>query len=102
MRRLFTFRGIPVIEEPVFYQLSDKHRFDIGYYLETHIPLAKSKITKALTRITAGKGIPGAASVQPGTYARMVTRRSDLPRFFSEHLVLVWKNMADVSNGTEV
>jgi uncharacterized protein (TIGR02118 family) len=54
----------------VLYPNEAGKRFDMGYYLDTHVPMVKNLLGAALTNVTVQKGIAGGT---PGSTAAYVT-----------------------------
>jgi uncharacterized protein (TIGR02118 family) len=55
-----------LIKVTVLYPNEADKRFDMDYYMNTHIPMVQRLLAPAMTKITVEKGIAGGA---PGTQA---------------------------------
>jgi uncharacterized protein (TIGR02118 family) len=57
-----------MIRVSVFYPNSAGCKFDMDYYLQKHIPMARKKIGAALKGIAVEQGLSGGAPGTPATY----------------------------------
>ena len=57
-----------MIRVSVFYPNSAGCKFDMDYYLQKHIPMARKKIGAALKTVAVEQGLSGGAPGTPPTY----------------------------------
>jgi uncharacterized protein (TIGR02118 family) len=57
-----------MIKVGVFYPYKEGCKFDMAYYLQKHIPMAKQKIGPALKGVAVEQGLSGGAPGTPMTY----------------------------------
>jgi uncharacterized protein (TIGR02118 family) len=64
-------RRINVIKVSVLYPNTAGCRFDMGYYLNQHMPMVQQKLGPACKRMAVEEGIAGGAPGTPATYVAM-------------------------------
>jgi uncharacterized protein (TIGR02118 family) len=66
-------RCLPVVSViySVLYPNSAGCKFDMGYYLEKHMPMVQQKLGSACKRMAVEEGIAGGAPGAPATYVAM-------------------------------
>src|ERR1019366_3896143 len=57
-----------MIKVGVFYPNSEGAKFDMSYYLQKHIPMARQKIGPALKSVAVEQGLAGGTPGAPMTY----------------------------------
>jgi uncharacterized protein (TIGR02118 family) len=57
-----------MIKVSVFYPYTPGAKFDMGYYLQTHIPLVQKRLGTALKGVNVEQGVSGAGLGEPMTY----------------------------------
>lgn len=60
-----------MIKVSVFYPNEEGKKFDMGYYLNTHIPMVAEKLGTALKGGSVEQGLGGAEPGSPATYVAM-------------------------------
>ena len=60
-----------MIKVSVMYPNGDGSKFDMDYYLKTHIPLVQEKVGSACKGVNVEGGLGGAEPGAPATYAAM-------------------------------
>ena len=60
-----------MIKVSVMYPNTEGSRFDMNYYLNTHIPLVQRLVGPALKGVAVDQGIEGGEPGSPATYAAM-------------------------------
>jgi uncharacterized protein (TIGR02118 family) len=60
-----------MIKVSVFYPNGDGHRFDMAYYLNSHMPMVKARLGGALRGQAVEQGLGGAAPGTPPAYLAM-------------------------------
>ena len=70
-RTLFRTMEKNVIKVSVLYPNREGSKFDMDYYLNTHIPLVQGKLGDACKNVTVEEGLGGAAPGAPATYVAM-------------------------------
>jgi uncharacterized protein (TIGR02118 family) len=87
----------------VLYRHSDSVKFNMNYYLDTHIPLIKSLLGSALKGVLVQQGIGGGA---PGSAPEFtvitVLRFESMEAFQAAFLPHAPAVMADLANFTDV
>jgi uncharacterized protein (TIGR02118 family) len=92
-----------MISVNVLYRQTDSTKFNMNYYLDTHIPLVRKLLGPALKGVLVQQGIAGAAPGAPPDFAVItVLRFESMESFqaaFAPHAPTV---MADIVNFTNV
>jgi uncharacterized protein (TIGR02118 family) len=92
-----------VIKVGVFYPHKEGSKFDMGYYLERHIPMVRQKLGPALKGVAVDEGLSGGAPGAPLTYIAICHLLFDsvegFQSAFSQHAQEI---MADIPNYTNV
>jgi uncharacterized protein (TIGR02118 family) len=87
----------------VLYRHSDALKFNMNYYLDTHIPLISKLLGAALKGVIVQQGLAGGAPGSPPEFAVITVLRFDsmdsFQKAFTPHAPAV---MADVVNFTNV
>jgi uncharacterized protein (TIGR02118 family) len=87
----------------VLYRHSDTLKFNMNYYLDTHIPLISKLLGAALKGVIVQQGLAGGAPGSPPQFAVITVLRFDsmdaFQKAFTPHAPAV---MADVVNFTNV
>jgi len=60
-----------MIKVSVLYPNTPGSKFDMGYYLSTHMPLVQRKLGAALKKMAVEQGLAGGAPGAPATYSAM-------------------------------
>ena len=60
-----------MIKVSVMYPNGNDAKFDMNYYLETHIPLVRGKVGDACKGVNVEQGLGGAEPGAPATYVAM-------------------------------
>ncbi len=60
-----------MIKVSVFYPNEEGTKFDMGYYLNKHIPMVQKKLGPACKRVAVEQGLGGATPGSPPTYIAM-------------------------------
>jgi len=61
-----------MIQVTVLYPAGDGRTFDMGYYLQTHIPLFRKRMGAAMKKISVVQGISGATVASPAPFIAIV------------------------------
>ena len=61
-----------MIRMSVLYPASDGHKFDMDYYLRTHIPLFRNRMGAAMKDIRVEQGVNGPMPGSPAPFVAMV------------------------------
>ena len=92
-----------MITASVLYKNSDSIKFNMNYYLATHIPLIKRLLGSALKGTLVQQGIGGGAPGTPPEFAVItVLRFESMEAFQAAFLPHADAVMADLSNFTNV
>jgi uncharacterized protein (TIGR02118 family) len=92
-----------MISVNVLYRNSDSIKFNMNYYLETHIPLIGKLLGSALKGVLVQQGIAGGAPGSPPEFAVITVLRFDsLDSFHAAFLPHAPTVMADVVNFSNV
>lgn len=92
-----------MISVNVLYRHSDSFRFDMKYYLATHIPLISKLLGAALQGVLVQQGIGGGAPGSPPEFAVItVLRFESMEAFQAAFLPHAPAVMADLANFTDV
>jgi len=59
---------VQMIKVSVLYPNSAGSRFDLTYYLTTHVPLTRQKLGAALRGVSIERGVSGVQAASPPTY----------------------------------
>jgi len=87
----------------VLYKNSDSIKFNMNYYLDTHIPLIRKLLGGALKDVLVQQGSGGAAPGTPPEYAVItVLRFESMPAFQAAFLPHAPAITADIANFTNV
>lgn len=60
-----------MIKVSVFYPNEEGRKFDMGYYLNKHLPMVKRMLGEACKGVSAEQGLSGPAPNTPATYVAM-------------------------------
>ena len=60
-----------MVKVSVLYPNSDAAKFDMNYYLTSHMPMVKQKLGAACKSMAVEQGIAGGGPGQPATYIAM-------------------------------
>jgi uncharacterized protein (TIGR02118 family) len=60
-----------MIKVGVFYPNEEGKKFDMDYYLNSHIPMVQEKLGAALKASSVDQGLSGAGPGSPATYVAM-------------------------------
>jgi uncharacterized protein (TIGR02118 family) len=60
-----------MIKISVLYPNTEGTSFDMGYYLDTHMPLVREKLGEACKGVAVEEGLAGGQPGSPATYAAM-------------------------------
>lgn len=60
-----------MIKVSVLYPNTEGCKFDIGYYINSHVPMVQQKVGAACKRVAVEQGLGGAAPGSPATYVVM-------------------------------
>jgi uncharacterized protein (TIGR02118 family) len=71
----------------VLYPNSDSIKFNMNYYLDTHIPLVSKLLGAALTGVLVQQGIAGGAPGSPAEYAVITVLRFESMEAFQANFV---------------
>lgn len=92
-----------MIKVSVLYPYSEGARFDMGYYLDTHIELVKEKLGPACKGVMVEEGIGGAAPGSSPAYVAMGHLLFDsvdaYAQAFGPHVDAI---MGDIPNYTDI
>ena len=92
-----------MISVNVLYRHTDSAKFNMNYYLDTHIPLVSKLLGAALKGVLVQQGIAGGAPGSPPEFAVITVLRFDsmesFQAAFTPHAPAV---MADIVNFTNV
>jgi uncharacterized protein (TIGR02118 family) len=92
-----------MISVNVLYRRTDSIKFNMNYYLDTHIPLISKLLGSALKGVLVQQGIGGGAPGSPPEFAVITVLRFESQESFQAaflpHAVAV---MADIVNFTNV
>ena len=92
-----------MIKVSVFYPNEKGKKFDMDYFLNTHLPLVGEKLGAALKGAAAEKGLSGAEPGSRATYIAMAHMNFDsveaFQSAFGPHAETI---MADVPNYTDI
>ena len=92
-----------MIKVSVLYPRQDGAKFDMKYYLDTHIPLVKQRLGGALKTITVEQGLAGGAPQSPPPFAVMAQLAFDsvdaFQSAFGPHAAEI---MGDIPNFTAI
>ena len=92
-----------MIKVSVLYPKTEASTFDLGYYLEKHVPMVRAKLGSACKGAAVEQGLAGAAPGSPPTYAVMGHLYFDsvesFQASFGPHADVI---MADIPNYTTV
>ena len=92
-----------MIKFSVFYPNEEGKKFDIDYYLNSHIPMVKEKLGAAVKGSTVEQGLSGAVPGSPPAFVAMVHVLFDsveaLQGAFGPHSKAI---MADIPNYTDI
>ena len=92
-----------MIKVGVFYPNSEGAKFDMDYYLQKHLPMARQKVGPALKSIAVEQGLAGGAPGAPNTYIAIGHLTFDsidaFQASFGPHAQAI---LADVPNYTNV
>lgn len=92
-----------MIKVSVLYPQQQGGQFDMGYYLDRHVPMARQKLGAACRRVTVEKGLGGAAPDSAPAYAVMAHLYFEsLDAFQAAFLPHVAAIEADVPNYTNL
>ncbi|OGB21748.1 MAG: ethyl tert-butyl ether degradation protein EthD [Burkholderiales bacterium RIFCSPLOWO2_02_FULL_57_36] len=58
-----------MIKVNIFYPITPGSRFDMDYYRNSHMPMAKEKLGPACTHFTIEQGLAGGSPGAPATYS---------------------------------
>ena len=92
-----------MIKVSVLYPNNEGSKFDMGYYLSTHIPMVQEKLGDACKNIAVEEGLGGAAPGTPATYVTMAHMLFDsvetFQGAFGPHAEAI---MGDLPNFTDI
>jgi uncharacterized protein (TIGR02118 family) len=92
-----------MISVNVLYRQTDSTKFNMNYYLDTHMPLVSKLLGSALKGVLVQQGIAGGAPGSPPEFAVITVLRFDsmesFQAAFTPHAPTV---MADIVNFTNV
>jgi len=92
-----------VIKVSVFYPNTAGCKFDMGYYVNQHMPMVQQKLGAALKRMAVEEGIAGGTPGAPATYVAMGHLYFDstdaFQTAFTPHAQAI---MADIPNYTNI
>jgi uncharacterized protein (TIGR02118 family) len=92
-----------MIRVGVFYPNSEGAKFDMGYYLQKHLPMVKQKVGEALKSVTVEQGVSGGIPGSPMTYIAIGHLVFDsVEAFQASFFPHSGEITADVSNYTNV
>ena len=92
-----------MIKVSIFYPNEDGKKFDMDYYVNTHIPMIQEKIGEALKGGAVDQGLGGAEPGSPATYVAIGHLLFDsveaFQSSFGPHAGAI---MADIPNYTDI
>jgi uncharacterized protein (TIGR02118 family) len=92
-----------MIKFSVFYPNEEGKKFDMDYYLNSHIPMAKEKLGEAVKGASVDQGLSGAAPGSPAAFVAMLHVLFDsveaLQSAFGPHSETI---LADIPNYTDI
>jgi len=92
-----------MIKVSVFYPYEEGKKFDMDYYLNSHIPMVQEKVGVALKGGAVEQGLSGVAPGSPATYVAMGHLLFDsveaFQSSFGPHSEAI---MADIPNYTDI
>ncbi len=92
-----------MIKVSVFYPNEEGKKFDMDYYLNSHIPMVQEKLGAALKGGTVDQGLGGAEPGSPATYIAMghllFDSVEEFQSAFGPHAEAI---MADIPNYTDI
>jgi len=98
-----SLQGRSMIKVSVYYPRRDGAKFNMKYYLTTHVPLLKGRLGSALKSIVIDRGLRGGA---PKTAPHFILVANlmfeDLPSFRAAFRPHAQEFLKDVSNFTDV
>ena len=91
-----------MIKVSVLYPNSDGCKFDMSYYLDSHMPMVQAKLGAACKKMAVEQGLAGGAPGAPATYIAMGHLYFDsleaFQQSFGPHAAVI---MADIPNYTD-
>ena len=92
-----------MVKVSVLYPSKPGNRFDVDYYLKTHMPMAKRLLGEAVKAISVEIGIGGGEPGAPPPYAAIVGFTSETVEAFMGAFVPVMGQLqADIPNYTDI
>ena len=92
-----------MIRVSVFYPYTPGAKFDVTYYLQTHIPLLHKRLGSAMKGVTVDQGISGGAPGAPMTYIAIINILFDsLESFQAAFAPHAEEILGDVPNFTAI
>ena len=92
-----------MIKFSVFYANEEGKKFDMDYYLNSHIPMVQEKLGEAVKGGAVDQGLAGAAPDSPATFVAMAHLLFDSIEEFQSaiepHMEAI---MADIPNYTDI
>lgn len=73
-----------MVKVTVLYPNTVDAKFDMDYYLGTHIPLAKDKLGQACLTITVDQGLAGAGPGEPASFSTICNLTFESMESFQE------------------
>ncbi|MBF0564848.1 MAG: EthD family reductase [Nitrospirae bacterium] len=92
-----------MIEVSIFYPNSEGGKFDLDYYLTTHMPMSIRLLGEALRGVTVGLGISGGPPGSQPTYVVIARLLFDSPEaFYAAFMPHAEVLQGDIHNYTNV
>jgi uncharacterized protein (TIGR02118 family) len=95
-----------VIKVSVLYPNSEGSKFDMDYYLSSHIPMVQSKLGAACKGASVEEGMAGGAPGAPATYSAMghllFDSVQDFQAAFGPHAEAIMGDIPNYSNVSPV
>ena len=92
-----------MIKFSIFYPNEEGKKFDMDYYLNSHIPMIQEKLGEAVKGGSVDQGIGGAQPGSPATYIAighiLFDSVEELQSAFAPHMKAI---MADIPNYTDI
>jgi len=92
-----------MIKFSIFYPNEEGKKFDMDYYINSHIPMIQEKLGEAVKGGAVDQGLAGAKPGSPATYIAMghllFDSVEELQSAFGPHMEAI---MADIPNYTDI
>ena len=92
-----------MIKVSVLYPNTERSKFDMSYYCDSHIPMVQEKLGKACKGVAVEQGVSGATPGSPPAFVAMghlyFDSMADFQSAFGPHANAI---MADIPNYTDI